>query len=60
MVEAKETNPTVVGRCMIVLDGLRKLVELGIVVPLQRFHLKIKHNEQEQRISMATVEPCLS
>jgi hypothetical protein len=47
MVEAREADPTIIGGRTIVLDGLHKLVELGIVVPLQRFNKQHKHNEQE-------------
>ncbi len=54
-----ETTSAIVGGRAIILNELRQLVEHGLVVPLQRFHSQIKQNEQERRITKATVESCL-
>jgi hypothetical protein len=60
MAEGGETNSAIVGGHVIILNALRQLVEHGLIIPLQRFHSQIKQNEQERRITKATVESCLA
>jgi hypothetical protein len=60
MAEAGETNSAIIGGRVIILNTLRQLVEHGLVIPLQCFHSQIKQNEQERRITKATVKSCLT
>jgi hypothetical protein len=43
--------------CTTIINALKKLLDDGIVMPLQAFHAHIVHNEQDWRIKKATMEP---
>ena len=52
------TTPSIGGR-MNVITALKTLLDQGIVEPIRQFHTCLTSNEQERRISKATVEPAL-
>jgi hypothetical protein len=52
------TTPSIGGRKN-VITALKTLLDRGIVEPIRQFHTCLTSNEQERRISKATVEPAL-
>jgi hypothetical protein len=52
------TTPSIGGRRN-VITALKTLLDRGIVEPIRQFHTCLTSNEQERRISKATVEPAL-
>jgi hypothetical protein len=55
-----KSDATIIGGRSVVLAAMRKLMEQGVVGPLQQFHACITWNKQERWIAKAMVEPCLT
>ena len=59
LVAANEFTPPRISGQATIIDMLKKLLDDGIVAPLQVFRARIIDNERDRRIAKATVEPQL-